>query len=68
MSDNLPDLLPCPFCGGEAYAMIESDFERRNPWTAYCRCEKCYAQSTACGYSDYDKCLKDAIEAWNRRR
>lgn len=51
------DLLPCPFCGGEAEAKktdMSYDF-------TLIKCQECDAQSDEC----ID--LEDAAEAWNRR-
>ena len=51
------ELLPCPFCGGEA--ILESNKLRYGTiYSAYC--QKCGAEIT--GFSEHE-----AIDAWNRR-
>lgn len=59
MSEN-QELLPCPFCGGEAYNAINcgDDF---NEYPFSVECNKCAA--TTDFYSDDES----AVEAWNRR-
>lgn len=49
------ELKPCPFCGGEAYAV--DALEKR----AHAVCDTCHA-STAYYFSE-----AEAIEAWNTR-
>src|SRR6185369_17890646 len=56
-------LLPCPFCGGDAlYEQDRSDGPRSLRWSAGCRVETCM------GYMGptFPR-RKDAAEAWNKR-
>ena len=53
MSENEVKLLPCPFCGGEAFIV-----HRSGGWIY---CVECGAES------GYFNTLEKAIEAWNRR-
>lgn len=54
------DLLPCPFCGGEAKLMLADDNAN------FIECQKCGA-STNLQYSIKDDARPDLIERWNRR-
>lgn len=65
---NMPDLKPCPFCGGKA----EEAFIKRkklfasmqfpyNTHYVYIRCKTCGATGKLCWT------VENAIEAWNRR-
>lgn len=63
-----PNLLPCPFCGGEA------DIEARTSDTipsvpcALVFCKKCNASTQwFCGRDGSGDFMFEAIEAWNRR-
>ena len=51
-------LLPCPFCGGEAFTHI---FGNEIAKGYYIACDECGANIKAFGYE------AEAIEAWNRR-
>lgn len=56
----MPELKPCPFCGGEAH------FANRYALGKWCRtvfCEKCSAVITNFEGQDNEK----AAELWNRR-
>lgn len=60
MSDNLPPLLPCPFCGGAArIAFEEYDFNG-----AQIECKECHASG---GHHSDDKHGDAAADSWNRR-
>jgi len=54
--EKIAELLPCPFCGGEAHLVIEDEFSRF-------RCSQCGATGAPAEYGrEYD-----ATAAWNRR-
>lgn len=60
----MPELKPCPFCGGNAIATFDPDGvvdseARRWAWTIVC--ERC------CSTSGLTFTKAKAIEAWNRR-
>jgi len=65
-------LLPCPFCGGEAFvATVEHSKENRpngHRFHGQIMCLKCQA---VCGTTGFDETYEDATEkaskAWNRR-
>ena len=60
---NMPDLKPCPFCGGES--SLSHDYEGMG--ASYVRCKKCglesikFLKSFGCASDDR------AVEFWNRR-
>ena len=57
--DNQIELLPCPFCGGEA---ILTSRETNYFATRYfVMCEQCHAESKNCQHKE------DAVYAWNKR-
>ena len=63
----VPDLLPCPFCGGEAQFVMESDWlvpgeVMVTAWKV--ECSRCWASPKPNNYEG-DKRL--AAERWNRR-
>lgn len=60
--ENMADLRPCPFCGGNAELKTYRDNLRGDTFAAMC-------QKTDCPGRTYRKraTLKAAIEAWNRR-
>lgn len=56
MSDKLPLLDRCPFCGGKAILSADKHYNIYSVW-----CDECCA-----GTSNYGE-EKDAIDAWNSR-
>lgn len=54
-----PDLLPCPFCGGEA-VMVDAEIDGRVHYIA--KCATCYSTTDIMQMSK-----SKAAEAWNRR-
>ena len=60
---NMPDLKPCPFCGGEA--LLSHDYEGGG--ASYVRCTKCGLESIR--FLKSFECASDdrAVEFWNRR-
>jgi len=76
MSDsNATELLPCPFCGGEAEIKYAEWWDSNDPPEIHCvwsvQCSTRPTRSSVClgrlcgnrGFADKDK----AIEAWNTR-
>ena len=59
-STKKSDLMPCPFCGGEARVNV-LDFGSDNETTFCVQCTDCLAE----GSENYSKEI--AIETWNRR-
>ena len=59
----MPDLKPCPFCGGEA--LLSHDYEGMG--ASYVRCKKCGLESIRF-IRAFDTASDDrAVEYWNRR-
>lgn len=57
---KMPELKPCPFCGGEAVFVTLRAAPGEEP-SGYVRCEnRCCEQSLV-------MCKSNAIEEWNRR-
>ena len=54
----VPELKPCPFCGGEAELMHDHD----GTWFVICG-ERCGVSPATCCYEKRE----DAVSAWNRR-
>ena len=72
----MAELLPCPFCGGEAHIGIDQDGEMYKEWfTAYC--DNCGAEIKdhrkfmCCGETKDDKEVKyielELANKWNTR-
>lgn len=57
-----PELLPCPFCGGQAFC--ESPSYGRGYW--YVACDDCRAEGPP-SKNGQDCGEAEAIAAWNRR-
>lgn len=66
----MPDLKPCPFCGGEALLMLKDNF----CW--HVTCNSCSASTEKYiprdvfpweAYNAIQDTVNKAVEAWNRR-
>ena len=55
---DLPDLKPCPFCGGKPQIKYNYVAQKKRQWAVQCRC--------GARFFFTDRQYK-AIEAWNRR-
>jgi len=66
MTEAIPELLPCPFCGGDSICH-EVQGNIRNPAEFYVTC----VLQTCCGYHSESEGIwrseNVAVEAWNRR-
>ena len=63
----MTDLLPCPFCGGEAYTMRKHISIGQWDWCVVV-CDDCGATVTRAGLDGtYKGAERAAIEAWNTR-
>lgn len=64
----MPELKPCPFCGGSAKIYASTTRIYPNHGKHYCYCEKCLASGPS--FSDLEddgSSVFKAIEAWNKR-
>ena len=69
------ELLPCPFCGGEAHLVDDYSSERdETRWNVWHDCDGFEGESNGYGYSlhpwfetPWYKDKQTAIAAWNRR-
>lgn len=61
------ELLPCPFCGGEAKkTFIGNDFTKKR--SVEIKCTKCFTkQVTGAIRNNHDWCDKKGTEQWNQR-
>jgi len=55
---TIPELLPCPFCGGEAELISPTETDR---W-AQVSCKMC-----GCRGTEYPAAVEHAVAAWNKR-
>lgn len=60
-------LKPCPFCGGEAEILIDTNCY--NVPYAFVKCGKCKAETLSYIHNKHNKMLftDAAVESWNRR-
>lgn len=76
---NLPEILPCPFCGkpGELHVDEYAGFDNHKLYTVACgvswgtdAVSQCYGQLTLDRDGEFSFCWKtaeEAIEVWNNR-
>ena len=60
MSDQLPVLLPCPFCGGPAGFVADTSY---GSCVVGCGDEECFGAARTFDVADFERALK----AWNTR-
>lgn len=64
MMDITENLLPCPFCGGKASSICDSEGAKQRDekeWSWKIVCSRCTASSSIC-HSE-----RQAIQLWNKR-
>lgn len=66
MSDER--LLPCPFCGGEAYINYDTMVDERRIYWAQVLCKRCHARSCGSWSNSYTNAEKKEVKAWNTRK
>ena len=59
--ENKIELLPCPFCGGEAIRLVDFDDEYERVYLESVHCRSCHARVA------WQETVEAAAEAWNRR-
>lgn len=64
---NTEELLPCPFCGGEAKkALIGNDYTKKR--SVEVKCTQCFVKRVTAGIrSNHEQLNIWATEAWNKR-
>lgn len=63
--DKKPELLPCPFCGGEAEVIINKSKEGQ---TSDVHCSLCSCRKVLLKHPSYEGNIEqDAIDNWNTR-
>ena len=60
----MAELLPCPFCGGEAKASFETVDTENKFYVGWIGCQNC---KCFIDYINNERGLKQAINAWNTR-
>lgn len=65
MSNTLPKLKKCPFCGREPYLIVVGDngFPQFNKYVIHCQNDNCIVQPITKRFDS----ANEAIKIWNRR-
>lgn len=67
MTDK-PELLPCPFCGGEAYSWPPTTrINYSGEEISFCTLVTCTDCGVDVSSNDYDETMHSAIDKWNDR-
>ncbi len=71
-TDSNATLLPCPFCGGEAWEPLSKKWTNAlgdESWSAYVHCPECNltVETKSCGYETAGEAESAIIEEWNTR-